>query len=1186
MKHFYSFYQKLWLIFTVVAILFSQPLFSTHAQSADITYQCLGGNQYQINLSFYRDCAGVNAPNSVNITISSASCNQNFTANLTQLPGTGVDVTPICATMQTTCNGGANPGVEEYLYQGIVNLPANCTDWLFSFTLCCRNNAINTINNPGGENIYVEARLNNFDYPCNSSPVFSNPPVSFPCVGQTSCFNHGAFDADGDSLYYTLQAPATGPNTTVTYVPGYSAQQPLQSNPAVTFNSANGDICMTPSLQEVTVLAVKVEEYRNGVLIGSVVRDIQLRTVICNNTLPSLAGINGTGIYNTTVCVGNTLNFNVPSYDPDANQTITLNWNNAIPNANFTSNGAQLPTGTFTWTPTVNDISPNPHCFTVTVSDDNCPINGVQIYSFCITVTGFGLTTTSQPANCGASNGSATVTVNGGNSPYTYQWLPNGGNNATANGLQAGQYTVNVTDINGCSASQLVTVGTGSAPGNITLNTINVDCYGTSTGSVTANVNGGQQPYTYLWSNGATTPSINNLVAGTYWVDVTTAAGCISSDTITIIQPNLPLAAITTQINVTCNGGSDGSATVTPSGGTLPYNVVWNTNPVQNGFTANNLSAGNYSITITDNNGCAITQNITITEPLPVNVNLNNIQHVNCFGGNNGSLTVNVSGGNAPYDYNWNNYSFANSNMINNLTAGVYLLTVTDGNGCTAVSQFTINEPTQLDISVSNYSNITCNGFNDGSIATNTLGGMPPYTYQWTQSTSTNPNATGLGVGYHVVAVTDNNGCWDTASVYINEPSPIATVAHGADTICPGQIATIDAMAFGGIGNYTYYWSNSSTGATQNVSPAVTSTYSVYAVDGNGCLGTTDSVSVLVNDISSVQLSVVPDTSLCEGEAYSICAHINGGIGNYIFDWSNGVGQGQGPFLVAPISTSNYMVTVTDECGNSINESVEVNVNPLPGVYIQPQTMANCGEVTLNFQNSSNTISGSSYLWDFGDNTTSIDETTSHSYSQTGIYNVVLTVTTLAGCTNSNQANMNVAVNTKPKANFEPTPYEASMLEPEITFENYTVDAHFYHWNLGDGTTSQTQSPTHEYKDHGTYVITLIANNVNGCADTLEKEVVIEPEYVFFIPNAFTPDGDGLNDVFTAVGDEITEFEMLIFNRWGELIYQTNDLKNGWDGTAKGGNEISMEGVYVYNIKLRDWEGLYHNYTGKVSLLK
>ena len=387
MKNKITYHLLFWLSLIISFIQTKTEAYASHAQSADLTYQCIGGNQYQLSLSFYRDCAGANAPNSVNINFSSISCNQNFNATLQPIPGTGLDVTPICQNVQTQCNNGNYPGVQEYIYRGIVTLPAQCTDWVFSFTLCCRNAAINNIQNPGGENIYVEARLNNLNFNCNSSPTFSNAPIPFVCVGQNYCFNHGATDIDGDSLVYSLVAPATGPNTTVIYTAGYSALQPVLSNPPITFNSQTGDICMTPTQLEVDVLSVLVQEYRSGVFVGSVVRDIQLRTIVCTNNNPYLLGINGNGQYSLTACAGSNINFTIPTYDVDVPQNVFINWNNGIVNASFTSNGANRPTGTFNWTPGQNDISNVPHCFTITVTDDNCPYNGSQTYSFCITIS-------------------------------------------------------------------------------------------------------------------------------------------------------------------------------------------------------------------------------------------------------------------------------------------------------------------------------------------------------------------------------------------------------------------------------------------------------------------------------------------------------------------------------------------------------------------------------------------------------------------------------------------------------------------------------------------------------------------------------------------------------------------------------------------------------------------------------
>ncbi|MCC6838112.1 MAG: hypothetical protein IT234_06210, partial [Bacteroidia bacterium] len=147
--------------FLILFIQSQNEAYASHAQSADITYQCLGGNQYQVSLSFYRDCAGVAAPNTATIDISSASCGQNLTLTLNRIQGTGIEVSPICAQMNTQCSGGQYPGVQEYIYRGIITLPMQCTDWVMSFSLCCRNSSIGTILNPASENIYVEAHLNN-----------------------------------------------------------------------------------------------------------------------------------------------------------------------------------------------------------------------------------------------------------------------------------------------------------------------------------------------------------------------------------------------------------------------------------------------------------------------------------------------------------------------------------------------------------------------------------------------------------------------------------------------------------------------------------------------------------------------------------------------------------------------------------------------------------------------------------------------------------------------------------------------------------------------------------------------------------------------------------------------------------------------------------------------------------------
>lgn len=1174
------------ILLTMAALfLLRTDAYSSHAQSADLTYTCIGGNQYQVKLSFYRDCAGVQAPQTVDIDISSFSCNQNFTATLNRANGTGIDVTPVCPNMVTICSGGNYPGVQEYIYEGTVTLPAACSDWVMSFTLCCRNAAINTINNPGGENIYVEAELDNATFPCNSSPQFSNRPIPFICVNQTYCFNHGATDPDGDSLVYQLVPCATSPTTNVTYLPGYSPTQPIMSNPATTINPQTGDICMSPTNIEVGIMAVKVSEFRNGEFVGSVIRDIQVKVVGCTNTLPWISGINGTNNFTASVCAGSTLTFDIYSYDNDVPNNVSLSWNGGIAGSTFTTAGNYRPTGTFTWTPTLNDISSTPYCFTVTVMDDDCPLMGSQTFSFCITVTGFGMSISTTDPNCGASNGTATATVTGATNPVAYNWS-SGSTNSFANGLQAGNYSLTVTDGAGCMQTQNFIINPATAPGNTSINMMPVSCYGGNDGAATANHNGGQQPYTYLWSTGATTPTITGIPAGNYSVTVTTGNGCTVITSVIVTQPAAPLSVTSSQQNVSCFGANNGTATVTPAGGTGPYFYAWNTNPQQNNSTANNLSAGSVTATIMDSEGCTTTAMVNITEPAPLSIINTNLNHVTCFGLNNGSAGVMVTGGTSPYTYSWTGSSSSGS-TISNASAGNYTVTVTDNNNCPAQLTVTINEPPQLVVSIPNFTNVSCNGLSNGAAQAAASGGTSPYSYNWNSSpVQTQPMATSLSGGNYSVSVTDNNGCTASAQVAITEPAPLQFTATGGTTICPGQFTPLTVNATGGTGNYTYNWSNGlGNNSNQSVSPSSNTTYSVSVTDANGCSSAPQNITVLVNDINLVNFSVSATPQICEGETGMVSASVSGGMGTYVVSWNNGLPNGYGPYAVSPASGTYYTATLTDNCGNTRTESQYITVDPLPQIVLSPVSATGCGSATATFINTGNNPSGTTYMWDFGDGGVSSQADPSHDFTLTGTYSVTLTATSPQGCINSGNTLCNVVVKPQTIARFDATPKETSLFNPDVKFINESINETTYDWDLGDGTTSQIANPVHRYTSVGTFTVTLIVNNSYNCPDTATDIIIIRPEFTFYVPNAFTPDGDGINDTFFGKGEYIEDFEMYIFNRWGENIFTSTNVNYAWDGTYR--SEQAKPDVYVYKIKVKDSiTGDYHFYEGHVTLVK
>ena len=298
---------------------------------------------------------------------------------------------------------------------------------------------------------------------------------------------------------------------------------------------------MTPTQLEVTIFAVLVTEWRNGVKVGEIRRDIQIRTITCNNNNPFLNGINNTGSYNMDHCIGTPATFNIPSFDNDAGDNVTLTWNNAIPGATFNPGTGANPQATFTWNPTIADVSSTPYCFTVTAADDNCPILGTQSYSFCITVGGFTTSTTSTDVLCSNTDGTASVTPANAAGPFTYLWAPGGQTTASVTGLAAGNYTVTTTDALGCDVVDNITINsTGTATASITAFT-DISCNGSNDGSVTTTLTGQGllAPLTYNWTP-AVAGNVNNatnLAPGTYSVIITDSQGCTDTVEQVIAQP-------------------------------------------------------------------------------------------------------------------------------------------------------------------------------------------------------------------------------------------------------------------------------------------------------------------------------------------------------------------------------------------------------------------------------------------------------------------------------------------------------------------------------------------------------------------------------------------------------------------------------------------------------------------------
>jgi hypothetical protein len=560
----------------------------------------------------------------------------------------------------------------------------------------------------------------------------------------------------------------------------------------------------------------------------------------------------GTYTVNVTNTCGSNNNLTVTITQPTV-VSATSTQNNITCNGANNGTATVSPSGgtpgyTYSWAPsggtaaTATGLAPG--TYTCTITDANGCTG-----SRTVTITQPAVLTASAASqsnvSCfGGTNGSATVSVSGGTTSYTYNWLPSGGTAATASGLTAGSYTCNVTDANGCTASQTFSI-TGPAPLVASPASIgNVSCNGGSNGSAAVNVSGGTTTYSYNWlPSGGTASSASGLTAGTYTCNVTDANGCTTSQTFNITAPSALVATAVSQTNVSCNGGTNGDATVSVSGGTTSYSYNW----LPSGGTAasaSGLSAGTYTCNVTDANGCTTSQTFNITAPSALVVSAASQTNVLCNGGSTGDATVSVSGGTSSYTYNWlpSGGSLATAS---GLAIGSYNCNVTDANGCTASQSFNITEPAVLAAAVATSTNpSTCSG-TDGAVDITVSGGTTAYTFVWSNGPVTE-DISGVPAGSYTVNITDANGCTTSATATLTDPNaPTVTLAIPLDTVCQSTQApfsltgeTPSGGTFAGTGVNAGVFDPSQASLGQNV---ITYTYT----DGNGCTGSaTDSIFV------------------------------------------------------------------------------------------------------------------------------------------------------------------------------------------------------------------------------------------------------------------------------------------------------------------------------------------------------
>jgi len=702
--------------------------------------------------------------------------------------------------------------------------------------------------------------------------------------------------------------------------------------------------------------------------------------------------------------------------------------------------------------------------------------------------------------------------------------------------------------------------------------------------------------YTYTWDAPGTpgfstsaTPTVTPAATTTYTVTVADALGCTGTDAVTITVGS-PLAVTVNVTPAICFAACNGTGSVSASGSFGGYSYSWSTGSAAT--VINSLCASTYTVTVTDLFGCTASNTITVTQPTQI-VLAGSTTTSNC-NQPDGSATVVAAGGSGGYAYLWSPGGQTTATATN-LIPGLYCVTVTDLNGCFDSICLTVPNTPGVNITIAS-TQVTCNGLCDGTATVTASLGIAPYAYLWMPGGQITPVATGLCPGSYTCTITDANGCTITASATITQPNVILINTIPAVTICVGQSTTLMASATGGhpLGGYTFDWmAPAFTGANNTVSPTVTTTYTVIATDTAGCVSQSpQTVTVTVNPALAVFPSA--NVSICPGASTTLSAVASGGDGSYIYSWMPGSGAAS-TFSVSPATTTTYTITITDACTTlPATGTVTVTVLPLPVVSFTPNVITGCEPTCVTFTDASTVAGGTvtAWNWNFGNGTTSALQSPTPVCYNDGIFDITLTVTSNGGCTTTSTINNMITIYPQPVAQFVFGPQPTTTENPTINFTDLSVDGTTWSWDFGDpgnlyepNSSSQT-NPSHTYGDTGTYCVTLTVQSPGGCSDITTNCLVIEPEYTFYIPNGFTPNGDGLNPVFAPKGQNIEEFTMRIYDRWGNMIFRSTAVNEGWDGKVQGKADIAQQDVYVYTIDVKDNLGKRHKYTGTVTIVK
>ena len=804
----------------------------------------------------------------------------------------------------------------------------------------------------------------------------------------------------------------------------------------------------------------------------------------------------------------------------------------------------------------------------------------------------------------GLSDATATVTFTGGTAPYTL-YVDNDQQLTTVQAVQnvnftdlaAGTHTVGIRDANGCVTTMPVTI---TEPAVLTMtagNIVDVLCFDDANGSAVVTPTGGTAPYTVSINNFTTSQTVaagatgtfSNLTAGDYTAVVRDANGCEATADFTIGTPTaLELTEVST-INPLCYQAADGEIVVNVSEGTAPYSITVNgtaevANLAAGNYTIADRPAGSYTIVATDANGCTATVTSVLTDPALLTLTEAATTPITCFGGDDGTATLTVAGGTAGYTVwtgdNQQSQTLASATeqaTFTGLNGGDHVFTVTDDHNCTATLTITFIEPDPMSTVVNAVTDVICYGESNGTAVVTISGGTLPYVMTVsdeipviTLNTEDPYTITGLWENVYTVSIVDDHGCTAQMEITVQQPDSLSAIASVLNNVdCFGALTGMaTVLPEGGVPPYTYAWTGDRN--DQTIDSLAAGQYFVTVTDANGCTAT-DSTDI--SEPEELTLTLITLTESCNGEETAVIeVEVNGGTPDYTVVWSNGMED----VHIENLAVGPYTVTVTDQHNCFDTMTVVVPFHGMPDFTVSV-TPAYCDRADGTATVVGDNLANYNYNW----NTTPNPNAPSNTQLSAGNYTLVVDdeVCTLA---------LPFTIDNIPGPTAIYTADPTSFMEGHTVrfVDHSTGSVAMWEYDFGDGAYASTPTAVHEYDIAGEYWTILTVTDEHNCVDTAMVLITVVPDVVIYVPNAFTPNDDGVNDVWLPIISNITDkfFEVVIYSRWGEVIFKSNDPNVGWNGKHNG--KMVEAGVFTYKITYGDVFGKKYFKTGTVAVIR